>query len=412
MSEKQYQIKTKEDFFQFVCDNWKSLNQYIDDKLPLEHTPIYTSVDIRESATKIAPIDNNLYPAGFNNVCQLDLDSASQNFSDFIERIKPETKSILLIPESHTKNLFYLDHLVFLKKALSDAGFDVTFGSPNKDLFESSQSHLELISHSKLSIDLHLTDIKDGEFTIDGKTFDLVVLNNDQSSPLNLPWPEIKTPVHPSPLMGWTKRMKHTHFLHYKEVVDEFSEKFSINPDILQAKFRMGHDINFTEKSGFEKIASEAKELWADLPSETTLFIKASQGTYGMGIMVAKNEEEILNMNKKTRHKMNAGKNALKFTSVIIQEGIETILQYENMPAEIAIYLVGGKSVGGFMRTNTKKDNISNLNSQGMVFRKFCISELKGGQDHTIKEAAYSLVARLSTLAAAKEVEEMKKENL
>ena len=126
-----------------------------------------------------------------------------------------------------------------------------------------------------------------------------------------------------------------------------------------------------------------------------------------MGIMTARSGEEVLSMNKKTRHKMNAGKNKLKFTSVIIQEGVKTILKFENLPAEIAIYLVNGKSVGGFMRVNEQKGDDSNLNSRGMVFRKFCISELKENRDDQAKEAAYSIVARLSALAAASEINQI-----
>ena len=36
-----------------------------------EHTPpFYTSVDLRNSGFKIAPVDTNLYPGGFNNLSQ------------------------------------------------------------------------------------------------------------------------------------------------------------------------------------------------------------------------------------------------------------------------------------------------------------------------------------------------------
>ena len=43
----------------------------------LEHArvappPLYCSIDLRDSGTKIAPVDSNLYPAGFNNICPED----------------------------------------------------------------------------------------------------------------------------------------------------------------------------------------------------------------------------------------------------------------------------------------------------------------------------------------------------
>ena len=76
------------------------------------------------------------------------------------------------------------------------------------------------------------------------------------------------------------------------------------------------------------------------------------------------------------------------------------------MPAEVTIYLINGKSVGGFMRANSEKDHQSNLNSRGMVFKKFCISEIRQNQDYKIKEAVYSVIARLSSIAAGLEAQQ------
>ena len=123
-----------------------------------------------------------------------------------------------------------------------------------------------------------------------------------------------------------------------------------------------------------------------------------------MGIQVVSDGEDILKMNRKSRNKMDVGKNKIKFTDVLIQEGVDTVLSYDSMPAEVTIYLINGKSVGGFMRANKERDHQSNLNSKGMVFKKFCISEIRQNQDFTIKEAVYSVIARLSTIAAGLEI--------
>ena len=104
---------------------------------------------------------------------------------------------------------------------------------------------------------------------------------------------------------------------------------------------------------------------------------------------------------------MDVGKNKRKFTSVLIQEGIETIIKYGESPAEVTIYLVGGQSVGGFMRANPERSSLSNLNSKGMVFQKFCISEIRENAEHKSTEAVYSMIARLATIASAYEVREV-----
>jgi len=127
-----------------------------------------------------------------------------------------------------------------------------------------------------------------------------------------------------------------------------------------------------------------------------------------MGISVVGSGEEIINMNRKTRNKMDVGKNSIKFTSLLVQEGVETIIKYDESPAEITIYLMDGKSIGGFMRMNHEKDSMGNLNSRGMVFRKLCMGDIvELPEDHKTKEAVYSLIARLATIAAAYEINEV-----
>ena len=126
-----------------------------------------------------------------------------------------------------------------------------------------------------------------------------------------------------------------------------------------------------------------------------------------MGISVVSSGEEIKNMNRKIRNKMDIGKNKLKFTSVLIQEGVETVVKFDDAPAEVTIYLINGKSSGGFMRSNPLKGTQANLNAQGMVYQKLCLSDIKQDSDHKIKEVVYSIIARLSTLAASHEMKEL-----
>ncbi|MFN8369137.1 MAG: glutamate--cysteine ligase [Bacteriovoracaceae bacterium] len=137
--------------------------------------------------------------------------------------------------------------------------------------------------------------------------------------------------------------------------------------------------------------------------------MKGAQGTYGMGIMVVSSGKEIIEMNRKARNKMNAGKNNIVFTSVLLQESVDTILKYQDNPAEITVYLVGGKVVGGFMRVNPLKGVDENLNSKGMVFQRLCLNEIREDDDRRCKEMIYSAIARLANLAAGLEIEEVTK---
>jgi glutamate--cysteine ligase len=348
-------------------------------------------------------------PAGFNNLCSKDLLHCSDRFKEAFHLFGP-VKVVGLIPESHTKNKFYLDHLYKLKSTIEMAGVQVIIFTPDHELFIEANTHkIELESQSGFHLEIFEAREEQGEFhLIDQKTtFDLIILNNDQSNPFNIDWKTIKTKVLPTPFVGWYRRQKNHHFSCYKKIADEFSNVFGINPDLIQAKFTAVEGIDFNAKEGLDQLAQEVDKLLAELPQQSSVFVKASQGTYGMGISVVSSGEEIINMNRKVRNKMDIGKNKIKFTSILIQEGVETVLKCHDAPAEVTIYLVNGKSSGGFMRANPLKGTQANLNAQGMVYQKLCLSDIKQDCDHKIKEAVYSVIARLSTLAAAYEMKEL-----
>src|SRR5579885_2078392 len=69
--------------------------------------PIYGSIDLRNSGFKIAPIDMNLFPAGFNNLNPDFLAQTAAAAKKIIQVVSPYAKKILIIPESHTRNLYY-----------------------------------------------------------------------------------------------------------------------------------------------------------------------------------------------------------------------------------------------------------------------------------------------------------------
>lgn len=405
-----YKIQSKEDLENFICHNWDSVNRWIDEAQGSLPQPLTSSVDVRESKTKFAPVDHNMYPAGFNNICSKDLLHCADRFREGFDRLAPGTKRVGLLPESHTKNRFYLDHLHHLKSTIESSDADVTIFSPDETLFENGVHHIDLESHSNFKIRIHRAKVVDGKFAPTGDVrfdFDFIVLNNDQSVPLQVEWKSIRTPVHPSPHVGWFIRQKIRHFEHYRDVANKFASQFGINPDLIQAHFSSVTNVDYNAKEGLDELADEVDKLLKTLPEGSSVFVKASQGTYGMGISVVSSGDEIRQMNRKVRNKMDVGKNNLKFTSVLIQEGVETILKYDEAPAEVTIYLVNGKSSGGFMRTNPLKGTQANLNGQGQIYRKFCISDIKQDCDHQIKEGVYSVIARLSVLAAAFEMKEL-----
>ena len=404
----EYKINTKEQLENFVCDKWEQINSYITKKQVGLPIPFYSSVDIRESREKYAPVDHNMYPAGFNNLCNVDIRGAINLVRETLKKINPTARIVGIIPESHTKNLMYLDHLATLSKLTEEAGYKTSFVSFDSALFPSNEDFIDLTSASGSPIKITRGQIQNGLIFSLGEKMDIAINNNDQSNPWPIDWREIATPIVPTPLIGWFRRQKNIHFSYYKQVADEFAGHFGINPDLIQAQFRAVEDVDFETKQGLEKLGTAVDDIISKLKPESKVFVKASQGTYGMGISVVSSGEEIINMNRKTRNKMDVGKNSIKFTSLLVQEGVETIIKYDNNPAEITVYLIDGKSMGGFMRINSEKDTLGNLNSRGMIFRKLCMSDLVGTvEDHKSKDAIYSIIARLSTIASAYEIKEV-----
>src|SRR5580704_15479772 len=95
-----------------------------------EHTPpFYCSVDLRNAGFKLAPVDTNLFPAGFNNLNPAFLPLCVQAVQVAVERVCPAAAKILFVPENHTRNLFYFESVATLLDILDKAGFETRLGS-------------------------------------------------------------------------------------------------------------------------------------------------------------------------------------------------------------------------------------------------------------------------------------------
>src|SRR3569832_1858451 len=118
----------------------------------MEHTPpFYTSVDLRNAGFKLAPVDTNLFPGGWNNLTPEMLPLAVQAAMAAIEKICPDAKNLLVIPENQTKNTFYLANLVQLKRIFTMAGLNVRIGSINPEL--KAAKTVELPLNNKITIE-------------------------------------------------------------------------------------------------------------------------------------------------------------------------------------------------------------------------------------------------------------------
>ena len=101
----------------------------------LEYTsPFYASVDLRNAGFKLAPVDTNLFPGGFNNLNPEFFGLSVQAAMVAVEKICPEAHRLLIIPENHTRNTFYLSNVAELAKIMRQAGMDVRVGSISPEI--------------------------------------------------------------------------------------------------------------------------------------------------------------------------------------------------------------------------------------------------------------------------------------
>jgi glutamate--cysteine ligase len=112
-----------------IIRNSCEIEQWFRSKWLDQEAPFYASVDLRNSGFKIAPVDTNLFPAGFNNLNPQFEPLAIQATTIAIEKICPEAAKIIIIPENHSRNIFYFKNLLSLTEILKNAGLEVEIGN-------------------------------------------------------------------------------------------------------------------------------------------------------------------------------------------------------------------------------------------------------------------------------------------
>ncbi|NDD91557.1 glutamate--cysteine ligase, partial [bacterium] len=423
----------KKDLAQKIQKNRRALWDWQSAIATQSPPPFYCSVDLRDSGYKIVPVDSNLYPAGFNNICPDDLRSAPavvrSQIAAMASRMNRDLPTkILVLPESHTSNTYYLENLYYLMLVIREAGFDVELGwyGPVPEGFGSP---LKLRSATDKELVAWPIEIgPDGALKAGAFTPDWILLNNDFSGGYPEPLDAVKQPIIPSHVLGWHSRKKSEHFTHYNTLAGEFASIVGIDPWSIQIETHEVAPVDFNEDLGTEQVAQVVEGVLSRMESQFSargisrkpiVFVKNNAGTYGMGVMVVHSADEIRKMNRRTKNKMSVGKNRMAIQSVVVQEGVPTATLVQRLAAEPVIYLVGSELIGGFLRTNTERGTEDNLNSQGMVFKKLCMSDLKRpsqidetfGEDldpsehnEPVLELVYGSIARLSALATGKEL--------
>ncbi|MEY3461133.1 MAG: hypothetical protein RLZZ03_786 [Pseudomonadota bacterium] len=386
----------------------------------MEHTPpFYTSVDVRNAGFKLAPVDTNLFPGGWNNLTPEMLPLAVQAAMAAIEKICPEARNLLVVPENHTRNTFYLSNLLQLKRIFHQAGLNVRFGSLNPEIKEPTT--FDVPNGESITIEpLIRTDRRLGLKDFDPCT---ILLNNDLSAGI----PGMLEDLHEQFLLpplhaGWSVRRKSRHFQAYEEVAKRFGKLLGMDPWLINPMYSTCGEVDFAEGLGMDclrtnvdalltKIRRKYKEY--GINEKPFVVVKPDNGTYGMGIMTVRDVKDLEELNRKTKNKMSTTKGGQALTEVIIQEGVLTNERVNDAVAEPVVYMMDRYVVGGFYRIHAERGVDENLNAPGASFVPLAFADSgrlpqpgqKPGSSSPNRFYMYGVIGRLAMLAASYELE-------
>ncbi len=386
----------------------------------MEHTPpFYTSVDLRNAGFKLAPVDTNLYPSCFHHLTPEMLPLAVQAAMAAIEKICPEAKNLLLIPENRTRNSFYLSNLERLVRIFHQAGLNVRLGTLDETVKAPTQ--LALPDGSQLVLEPLLRTR--GRLGLKGFDPCTILLNNDLSAGT----PKVLENLHEQYLLpplhaGWGVRRKSNHFHAYEELAKKFAKLLGMDPWLINPMFSHCGEVNFLTAGGAEGVTSKVDALLGKIrrkykeygiQERPFVIVKADAGTYGMGIMTVHDAKELTELDRKAREAMGHLKDGLEVTEVMLQEGVPTYERINDAVAEPVVYMIDRYVVGGFYRVHAERGADENLNTPGSHYVPLAFAEsgqlprpgVRPGASAPNRFYMYGVIARLAMVAASYELE-------
>ncbi len=365
----------------------------------------YNSVDIRHCGYKIAVVDTNCFPAGFNNLENLDLEIAKKHVKEFFNNnFSMPIRKILLIPENHTRNQKYFENIAMLHEILSSY-CEVKIGTLNNEIIKSTDFVLE--NNHIITLNPIRLNNKKIE-TIDGFIADAIILNNDLTTEIPDILKTTITPIFPSAKLGWYQRSKSKHFDLQNNLIKEFCKIIDLDPWLISTYHEVCENVDFKKQINLELIANRVDDVIKKtqkkyneygIKDKPYAFVKADNGTYGMAVWSVESGAEVLEINKKERNKMSVIKGTIENHKVMIQEGIKTIDKINSQPCEPLIYLINSQVVANLFRANSMRSETNSLNASGAVFYNIRNQNLDNNSIDYSKNlvAVYEILAKLAT---------------
>ena len=375
----------------------------------MEHTPpFYSSVDVRNAGFKLAPVDTNLFPAGWNNLTPAMLPLAVQAAMVAIEKICPEAKNLLLIPENHSNNAsntFYLSSIAQLRRVFHMAGLNVRIGSIDPDIKQNTT--VALPNGESIVLEPVIRSAK----RLGLKDFDpcTILLNNELTKGLpgileDLHEQFVLPPLHAS----GSVRRKSTHYKSYEDVCKRFGKLLGVDPWLINPMFLTctDGDLAACVDTLLAKIKKKYKEY--GITDKPFVVVKTNHSSLadkqaGSSVMMLRQSSEL------KEHK----DIAVFSGELVVQEGVLTKERMNDAVAEPVVYMMDRYVIGGFYRVHADRGMDENLCSPGSRYVPLAFAEgtelpqpgLKPGASAPNRFYMYGVIGRLAMLAASYELE-------
>ena len=375
------------------------------------------SFDLRHSGYKIAPVDANLYPAGWHQICESSRPLAIQRLRAYVEQRSWQGRTAVLLAESFTRNAAYLENLYVLRELLAAVcprvevvmnlealpaaghGFQTTRGVVTVQRFALGPQGAPRIQGQELgdAVVILATDLSGGDSFLDRL-----------SVPLS----------HPRGL-GWDRRRKNTFFELYNPRAAAWAQAQGEDPWSVTVETGTVEIASLEDEASLrtlgqaidamtERIAEQYRARGvSDVPF---VAVKSVAGTFGRGVLMLTSSQELEALPLKVRRNLAAASPQARPGQplpMLVQEGIYTRDLVRGCPSEPVLYALGGALVGGFYRSHCGKDPATNLNSPGMVFASMCAGDnVADGQASELSDlqGTYYAVGALALDALAAEV--------
>ncbi|QRF58309.1 glutamate--cysteine ligase [Variovorax sp. UC122_21] len=387
----------------------------------MEHTPpFYSAVDIRNAGFKLAPVDTNLFPGGWNNLTKEMLPLAVQAAQAAIEKICPEARNLLVIPENNAKSSsFYLANVAQMVRIFHMAGLNVRVGSIDPAI--KSPKKIEL-PHGDV---VTLEPVVRTKRRLGLKNFDpcTILLNNSLSAGT----PGILEDLHEQYLLpplhaGWSVRRKSNHLHSYEELSKRFGKLLGIDPWLINPIYARADGVDLAEGRGLDVLTSHVDAVLTKvrrkykeygINEKPFVVVKGQSGAEGPRVLTVRDAKEVEGLVAKARGAAARPAGAREPGEIIVQEGVLTNERVHNGVAEPVVYMMDRYVVGGFYRVHADSAPDENLKLPGASFVPLAFSEsahmpqpgAKPGASAPNRFYMYGVVGRLAMVAASYEME-------